>query len=321
MNGSAIGRLGNMITLTLALSLALGVPSAGQSKALDLSGYMDSTGAITVQHNGDTVDPYFALQALLLAQSHGLEMAQQARAWSNWLAPHFLATGQLGRYCKTRLGWAQCKPPDGEDASLALWLVFLNTVPAKQLQTAQVPVLRKRATQALRALHDPQTGLYRVSKDLPYSLFMDNLEVWSAWPSPALAHAIQHHFWDARLQVYRVSTQASHPHPMAVFYPDATAQLYPLLLKFPGTPGEASAFYRQWMAQHRHHWLSQMAGDFAWGLIALIAWEQGDLHTVQCWQQYALALRHSPHWTVTDEVVAQILPPLPDPTLNLKDCT
>lgn len=319
MNGLAIWRLGTVVVLVLGLTL--GMPSAGQNKALDLHGYMDSTGAITVQHSGDTVDPYFALQALLLAQSHGLDIAQQAPAWSNWLASRYLATGQLGRYCKTRLGWAQCKPADGEDASLALWLIFLNKAPAKLLQTARIAVLKKRARQDLRALHDPQTGLYKVSKDLPYSLFMDNLEVWSAWPSPGLARAIQHHFWDAQLQVYRVSTQASHPHPMAVFYPDATAQLYPLLLKFPGVHGEASVFYRQWMAQHRGHWLSQMASDFPWGLIAMVAWEQGDLHTVQCWQQHALPLRHSLHWTVTDEVVAQILPPLTHPTLTLKDCT
>ena len=33
---------------------------------LDLSGYADAAGAISVQHQGGTVDPYFALQALLL---------------------------------------------------------------------------------------------------------------------------------------------------------------------------------------------------------------------------------------------------------------
>jgi hypothetical protein len=306
---------------TLVIGLALGAPSVGHSKALDLRGYIDSTGAITVQHGGDTVDPYFALQALLLARAHGLDIAQQAPEWTRWLATHYVATGQLGRYCKTRLGWAQCKPADGEDASLALWLKFLKSVPAKQLKTTQLPALKKRANQDLRALYDPSTGVYRVSHDIPYSLFMDNLEVWSAQPSPGLARAIQHTFWDETLQVYRITTQTEHPHPMAVFYPDATAQLYPLLLKFPGIPGGASAFYRQWITQHRHRWLSQMASDFPWGVIALTAWEQGDLQTVQCWQQHAMPLRHSLHWTVTDEVVAQILPPPPDGSLLQKDCT
>lgn len=316
---SARPALGGWIQLILCL--AWSIPALGQSKALNLNGYMDNTGAITVQHGGDTVDPYFALQALLLAKAHGLDIAHLAPLWTDWLATHHLATGQLGRYCKTGLGWAQCKSADGEDASLALWLNFLKTVPARQLKTPHLAVLKKRTQQALRALHDPRAGIYRVSRDIPYSLFMDNLEVWSTQPSPALAQAIQRTFWDEALQVYRVSTQATHPHPMAVFYPDATAQMYPLLLKFPGIPGGASAFYRRWMAQHRHHWLSQMASDFPWGLIALTAWDQGDLHTVQCWQQHALPLRHSPHWTVTDEVVAQILPPLADLSSTQKDCT
>ena len=136
-----------------------------------------------------------------------------------------------------------------------------------------------------------------------------------------LARAIDRVFWDASLQVYRVTTQTEHPHPNAVFYPDATAQIYPLLLKFPGIPGGAPGFYRQWMAEYRQRWLSQMASDFPWGLIALVAWEQGDLATVHCWQQRALPLRHSPHWTVTDEVVAQILPAFPDNTTPQKDCT
>lgn len=304
-----------------AIALGVGMPASGHSKALDLTGYMDDTGAITVQHRGDTVDPYFALQALLLAHAHGLQISEQAPRWSNWLATHYLATGQLGRYCQTRLGWAQCKPADADDASLALWLSFLNTVPPRQLKTARLSVLKNRAAKALQALRDPKTGLYRVSRDIPHSLFMDNLEIWSTQPTAALARAIQTAFWDEALQVYRVTTQTAHPHPMAVFYPDAVAQMYPLLLKFPGIAGGVQASYRHWMVQHRHRWLSQMASDFPWGLMALVALEQGDLHTVQCWQQQALPLRHSAHWTVTDEVIAQILPPLPETPLPLKDCT
>jgi hypothetical protein len=44
------------------------------------------------------------------------------------------------------------------------------------------------------------------------------------------------------------------------------------------------------------------------------------LDTVRCWQQKALPFRHSFFWTVTDEVVAQLLPPLPPSYPNLKDC-
>lgn len=313
----------NRITPLFAMGLALlavWLHSPVLAKALDLRGYMDATGAITVQHQGDTVDPYFALQALLLAQGHGLDVGEQAGPWSNWLARRYLATGQLGRYCKTGLGWAQCKAADADDASLALWLSFMNKVPPRQLKTARLSILKNRAARDLQVLRSPETGVYRVSREIPHSLFMDNLEIWSTRPTLAMARAIDRVFWDASLQVYRVTTQTAHPHPNAVFYPDATAQIYPLLLKFPGIPGGAPTFYRQWMAEHRQHWLNQMAHDFAWGLIALVAWEQGDLATVHCWQQLALPLRHSTHWTVTDEVVAQILPALPDPTTPQKDC-
>ena len=67
----------------LTLCLVLIIPGLGQSKALNLNGYMDNTGAITVQHGGDTVDPYFALQALLLAKAHGLDIAHLAPLWTD----------------------------------------------------------------------------------------------------------------------------------------------------------------------------------------------------------------------------------------------
>ena len=303
------------------LLLGMCTATVSFSKMLDLTGYQDDTGAITVQRGGDTVDPYFSLQALVLANAHGLDISAQASPWSQWLTKQYRTTGQLHRFCKQDHQWVACKPADAEDASLALWLTFLNTVPTQKLQTPQLPRLQKRVRTALQELRDPQSGLYKVSRQIPHSLFMDNLEVWSAAPTRRHALAIQRVFWDADLEIYRVSTQADHPHPMAVFYPDAAAQLYPLLMKFPSIPSGASAFYKQWMAKHRRQWLSLMRTDFPWGLIALVAWEQGDLPTVICWQLHALPLRHGMHWTVTDEVIAQILPPQPESPMTPEDCT
>jgi hypothetical protein len=94
-----------------------------------------------------------------------------------------------------------------------------------------------------------------------------------------------------------------------------------LLVGFPGVPGGAAPHYQRWMALHRAPWLAQIGHEFPWGLIAVVAWQQGDANTVRCWQHKALPLRHSFFWTVTDEVVAQLLPPLTAPLPNPKDCS
>lgn len=302
--------------VALGLTVCAWLPAHGQR--LDLSGYLDESGAITVQHQGDTVDPYFALQALLLAHAHGLDISGPAAAWSRWLAPRYQSTGRLDRHCKQAQRWQACKPADADDASLALWLAFLKTRPDTGLLTRRSA---GRARQSLETLRNKHTGLYQVSWQVPVHLFMDNLEVWSVLPSPQLARAIQQTFWDASQQIYKVSTQTEHPHPQDVFYPDATAQLYPLLVRFPLIPGEALMHYQRWMARHRSAWLAQMDTDFAWGLIALLAWEHRDLETVRCWQKKALPLRHGLHWIVTDEVVFQIVPLLPPSSATQDHCT
>lgn len=322
MNGASWQR--QLMLQVLALCLAWCSPALSSGKALDLTGYTDETGAITVQRHGETVDPYFALQALLLAKAHGLDTSAVATDWLNWLATRYEASARLDRHCKRNSTWWSCKSADADDASLALWLAFLQTQAPVAQQTARISTLKQQARRSLQALQDRRTGLYRVSAQIPHSLFMDNLEVWSVRPTPRLTRAIFHTFWDAQLQIFKVTTQTDHPHPMAVFYPDAAAQLYPLLVKFPRIPGGAPALYKRWIARHRHTWLSQMPTDFAWGLLALVAWEQGDSETVHCWQERAAPLRHGLHWTVTDEVVFQIVAPFsssPSSPTSQEDCT
>lgn len=308
-------------------------------RTLDLHGYADAQGAIRVLRGGDQVDPYFALQALLLARDHGLDVQALQARWIAWIAEHQQPVGVLARYCPAPRrpgGWRACARADADDASLALWLRLLRGVPAAQRQALQVDALQAEAEVALARLRDARTGLYHVSPDLPYSLWMDNLEVWSALPSRALSEALLRHFWQPQAQRFRVSTQRLHVDMPGRFYPEATAQIFPLLVGWPapGGPGfEALAtdpalraaldpgqLYARWMQAHRAQWLAQMAHDYPWGLLALLAWQQGDLHTVRCWQQRTVHLRHGARWTVTDEVVAQLLPPLSDPPLLLKDC-
>ena len=305
-----------------ALGLAvLASGSTGLASRLDLSGYTDASGAISVQYQGDTVDPYFALQALWLAQSHGMDISAHAGPWARWLARAYTRTGQLGRYCRIQTLWYWCKPADADDASLALWLHFLHRLPAGELDRQQARTLQRQARRDLAQLKNPQSGLYRVSARHSNSLFMDNLEIWATRPDAELARAIRAVFWDPVHQRFHVSTQAEQTHASELFYPDAAAQIYPLLVGFADVPGGVPAHYRQWMNTHRAQWLSLAGQDFPWGVIAWVAWLQGDELTVRCWQQAALPHRHSYFWTVTDEVVAQMLPPPTSELTEKKDCT
>ena len=130
------------------LACVLAVCSVCAAKTLDLSGYTDASGAITVQHQGDTVDPYFALQALWLAQSQGMDTSAHALPFARWLAGQYSAAGHLGRYCKTAERWTWCKAPDADDASLALWLLLLRHLPEADRQHLNASAVEARAWQA-----------------------------------------------------------------------------------------------------------------------------------------------------------------------------
>jgi len=177
MSRSAVARWLGMLCCGLTSLLT-------QAQVLDLRGYTDATGAITVQYQGDTVDPYFALQALGVAQSHGLDISPYALAWARWLAQRYQEAGHIGRYCQSGVKplttWRWCKPPDADDSSLALWLHFLHRLPSSVRDQLPIDTLQARAAQDLRQLNNPATGLYHVSPHIRHSLFMDNLEVWSA---------------------------------------------------------------------------------------------------------------------------------------------
>lgn len=313
-----LGRTVSRAALVLAL---LSSCTIGLARRLDLSGYTDVSGAISVQYQGSTVDPYFALQALWLAQSQGMDISTHAGPWARWMAHAYTHTGQLGRYCRIHTLWQWCKAADADDASLALWLYFLHRLPAGELDRLQVSRLQTQARKDLADLKNPEIGVYKVSAQHSNSLFMDNLEIWATDPDTDLARAISAVFWDPVHQRFHVSTQEGQAHASHNFYPDAAAQIYPLVVGFADVPGGTHAYYRQWMRAHRAQWLKLAGKDFPWGLIAWVAWQQGDDMTVRCWQQAAFPFRHSYFWTVTDEVVAQILPPPTSPFPDKKDCT
>lgn len=290
-------------------AVALAAGSACAAASLDLGGYAEPGGAITVLRGGDTVDPYFALQALLLAHDQGLAAGPLATRWAEWLMKRQLADGRFERFCRAGSEWAACKAADADDALLALWLRLLKTLPPPLAGSAEARRSEAAAQAALDKLYEPRRGIYLVSAAYPHGLLMDNLEVWS-WRTAAAAdftRAIEAVFWDAKEQRFLVSTQPEQRNAVPAFYPDAVAQLFPVWIGYPLVPGGAQAWYRRWIAQHRAEWLARVRHDFAWGLVALVAWTQGDRESAACWLRTTREYRHSRRWTVTDEVVAQVL--------------
>ncbi|HUQ28795.1 MAG TPA: hypothetical protein VM051_09385 [Usitatibacter sp.] len=287
--------------LTIAvMAIAYAAAAHAAARPLQLSGFVDAEGAISVLSRGDTVDPYFAMQALLIAHDNGLDTRALAARWVAWLLPRQKPDATFDRFCKRGPVWAPCKTADADDSLLAFWLRVTQMVPGDE----KIAASRRASAETLARLFDPARGVYLVSPVYQTALLMDNLEVWSHAPGASeLARAINAQFWDAARGTYRYVTPGDAEAPN--FYPHKVVQVFPLLFGFP-IPVEAGGHYRRWMRAHRAEWLKQVEHDFAWGAIAVIAWRQGDVASVRCWLRETLPARGGPHWTATDEAASEV---------------
>jgi hypothetical protein len=291
---------------------------AGAAAALDLRGYSDESGAISVLQHGDSVDPYFAMQSLLLAHEYGMNIEAPAERFVEWLLPRQKPDGTFDRFCQSgRAKWLPCKTADADDSLLAMWIKLLETMPASLARKAAWQRSHAASRKALEHLFQPSTGIYMVSPLVLHGLFLDNLEVWhtkvqSKRPEEVaeaakLARAIHQTFWNPVDRRFLVSTQLEQRKAKPAFYPDHIAQIFPLLVGFPLLPTEELPHYRNWMREHRTAWLAQGDADYPWGVIALIALRQGDRDSASCWLAESAARRHSSRWAVSDETALQIL--------------
>jgi len=292
--------------------------AAAASPVLDLTGYIEPGGAITVLHGGDSADPYFAMQALLLAHDNGMGIAAPSEKFVNWLLPSQKPDGTFDRFCRDAAKkWVSCKTADADDSLLALWMRLLDTMPDKLSKNPAWQKSRSIAQVSLARLFQPSRGIYMVSPVVLHGLFMDNLEVWSLkvqGRQPAqrveaekLATAIQNTFWNPVDKRYLVSTQLEQRSQKPAFYPDHVAQIFPLLVDFPLLPSTARQHYRSWMQMHRAEWLAHGKADYPWGVLAVLALRQNDKASASCWLREAAPMRHSAQWAVTDETAFQLL--------------
>jgi hypothetical protein len=304
--------------LAFALALAFmftgfAARNAAAAPALDLTGYTDSSGAITVLHSGESTDPYFAMQALLLAHDNGMDISAPAERFARWLVPFQKPDGTFDRFCrKAGSAWASCKTADADDSLLAMWMRLIDTLPPA-LQKSPVMVKSRIISRAsLDHLYQPSRGIYMVSPVYLHGLFMDNLEVWALadhgdTDARKLAAAIHATFWDPVNKRYLVSTQLEQRTQKPAFYPDHVAQVFPLLMGYPQPERKGATHYREWMREHRAEWLRQGVADYPWGLIAVLAMRQRDTASAACWLRHTAGMRHSARWAVTDETAWQIV--------------
>lgn len=301
---------------------------SGNATSLDLAGYQNERGAITVGYRGDFVDPYFATRALLTAYHAGLDITQPALAWIAWLLPRQKANGIFTRFCRQDDSWQSCADADADDALLATWIELLYVMAPC---TGLPPEWQKSANLAhwqLDLLFDKRSGIYQISEKNQVGLLMDNVEIYAALrtiakkqkcmqmqtesrhlnktsveASERLHHAINGAFHPARNGPFRVSTQAAEE---TRFYPEKVAQIYPLMFGMSPIRSARLAF-QDWMQAYGPEWLGQDNDVYPWGLIALTAQALGDLQTADCWSRRALKLRHSKRWNVLEEASFQAI--------------
>ncbi|MBF6987643.1 hypothetical protein IPF36_07780 [Cupriavidus sp. IK-TO18] len=305
--------------LVLLLALATYVHRPADAVELTLTDYQRPDGAITTYFAGDSVDPYFAAKALLAAQDAGMTTRIAATRWIAWLLPRQQADGRFDRYCERGQRFVSCQEADADDALMAAWMELLvRSAPPKGMPPAWQASFDK-ASRYLDRLRDPGSGVYHISARLPVALLMDNVEVSSAFKAASLyrqrhgdavgAAAWQRKaeqldkdilrvFW--RASRYLVSTQ---PREQFEFYPDAVAQIFPILGDIHPAGRSHVVAYQSWMKENRWAWLQMSEVDFPWGLVALVADRMGDKDAITCWRLRSIQFRHGKHWNVLEEAL------------------
>lgn len=306
-----------------ALSLLIGfaaLPGSGAAAALNFEGYQEPDGAITVQHGGDLVDPYFAIRALLMARGAGLNVEEAAAAWIRWLLPRQQNDGRFARYCRLPGGWEACQPADADDALLAIWLELLYDMTTGSTMQPDWQASATAAATYLAGLRHPAHGIYLISHALPVGLFMDNVEIYAAWRAIGLDRrrmGDRRGSLDATRQAARLRMgieEVFHANPRAPylvstqtgaggsFYPDVVAQIYPVLFDMPMPGRTAKAAMQEWLRAHEKEWLSMMQDHYPWGMVAMAANKAGRCDVGARWVELAAPFRHGSRWNVIEEV-------------------
>jgi hypothetical protein len=335
------------IILMLLASLLSAIPAIAQTRSLELksTGYQLENGAITLAHQGQFIDPYFAIRALLSAHSVGMDIERAALAYIDWQLPRQEASGLFKRYClEQKLApqdsaqhaladqpavWRACADADADDALLAMWIELLYLMAPNQGLPPEWKKSVLLARSQLALIYDKIRGIYVISRSNRVGLLMDNIEIYAALRSTAeqqkrlglhqlaqksalqakqLEQAVQKVFRPSGQGDFRISTQAPET---SRFYPEQVGQVFAPL--FAMRVGQLDAkksgqhTLSKWLDEHQVAWLAHEKDHFPWGLIALAAEKNEAPDTARLWVERALPLRHSERWNVLEEAIFQAL--------------
>ena len=307
-----------LLLASSALLLSLDAKASLQpTQPLELGTFASPDGAITVTEGGDTVDPYFAMKVLLLAEGRH-DAKPVTDAFIRWMLARPDALSAFGRYCeRAPMTWSRCSDADADDVTAAFWLVLTEDAPRSERMIKS----RAAASTLLAHLFDTKRGVYRISPKGEAALFMDNCEIAHALAmraarikGPERAVLLRQR---AELMLHMKTVFPMHDGLPAVsteggvppgFYPEDVAGVFVMLERLPAGNFPGLLDYQTWAERFGGEWLSGNADVYPWGLVALVSQENQDHDRVACWQNHAQVLRHSPRWNVLEEAVWQLLP-------------
>lgn len=343
--GPGIGR-GERLSRSLARLLVLlaticsGLAAEISERQFTPGQYQTADGALVMGTDGNFVEPYFATKALIVGQDAGLDVRQPALSWIAWFLPRQIHDGRPYRYCRKEK-WKRCGRADADDSLLALWLQLLYRMAPDAGMPAEWKQSVQRSEAQLERLWDRKTGVYHISRENHASLFMDNVEVYSALKDVAqqklrlgdrmgaqamqaradrLAGGMKTIFWDKKYNYFRVSNQKESRRTQ--FYPDAVAQTFALQVDLTIPNRDPQMEWKEWKAEFGSDWLGQRRDPHPWGLLAITAEKMGDSNTAACWVERSEHLRYSDNWNILEEAAYQaIKAKVGDAALDARACT
>jgi hypothetical protein len=284
------------------------------------SDFTMADGALTVFPQGDYVEPYSALKALLVAHRLGVDVRSQAEKFSTWILPFQQANGPFPRICRSGGNrWLACGPSDADDSLAVLWCALGSEIlPGHRELDASC----HRALDNLATLWEPQRQTFRAIFGQPAAYFADNVEVmaflqslradegmfrrhvdvFAKLPGPeVMLAALQRNYGytpDLKLE----PTVASIPSTPYAFYPYAVAPIYPLI--YDVRMGKAREHdWQNWRSKYGKPWLAGKVDHFPWGLIAWAAYKSDDRTSALAWLRNATQWKKEGRWNIMEEGV------------------
>ncbi|AIY43343.1 hypothetical protein LT85_4185 [Collimonas arenae] len=314
-----------MFFFALISTVCCGRPVAAAAENLpatpDIAAFADfasPSGALTVFQNGDYVEPYFAIKALLTAHRLGIDVAPVASAFARWLLPFQQANGPFPRICRSGMAdWLACGAADADDSLDALWcLLSAEVLPGDTALAASCA----RSLENLATLWQPAQQTFHALSGGSAAYFADNVEVIAALSRLRSNAATRARFavqlaalpGNASLQQGLQRTygydpggalepeRASVPPTPYGFYPNAVAPVYLWLYGLrSGASGER--YWQAWMKRYGAQWLAGESDRYPWGLIAFAAYLSGDQASARNWLDNADAWRAAGRWNIVEE--------------------